>query len=93
MSRIAKRPEDFTKFYYTQVANAEGCGCAEKIIDVHEFNRLAGTARASAACGHKKAFGNVFCLKRVCFRANKCPIGALPQTPRFIWRDEGGLAD
>ena len=37
-----KPGQDFEKFYYKHVANGEGCGCAEKVIDVHEFNRLAG---------------------------------------------------
>lgn len=38
-----KRPSelDFQKFYYTKVAMGEGCGCAERIIDVHEFDRRA----------------------------------------------------
>lgn len=36
------RPESFEKFYYTKVGLGEGCGCAERVIDVHEFNRLAG---------------------------------------------------
>jgi hypothetical protein len=40
--RQTKKPEDFEKFYYRYVGKGEGCGCAEKIIDVHEFNRLAG---------------------------------------------------
>ena len=40
--RQTKRPEDFEKFYYRYVGKGEACGCAEKIIDVHEFNRLAG---------------------------------------------------
>jgi len=38
--------ESFEKFYYKKVAMGEGCGCAERIIDVHEFNRLAGPERA-----------------------------------------------
>ncbi|MEP1519741.1 MULTISPECIES: hypothetical protein [Rhodobacterales] len=63
MSRIAKRPEDFTKFYYTQVANAEGCGCAEKIIDVHEFNRLAGTARRKRRLWPQKGAWQRFLFK------------------------------
>lgn len=45
MGRGIKRPEDFQKFYYAKVGLGEGCGCAEKIIDVHEFNRLAGKPR------------------------------------------------
>ena len=36
------RPESFEKFYYTKVGLGEGCGCAERVIDVYEFNRLAG---------------------------------------------------
>ena len=39
------RPEDFQKFYYTKVGLGEGCGCAERVIDVHEFDRLAGKPR------------------------------------------------
>lgn len=42
MGRGLKKPEDFQKFYYDKVGLGEGCGCAEKVIDVHEFNRLAG---------------------------------------------------
>ncbi len=40
--RKPPRPESFEKFYYTKVGLGEACGCAEKIIDVYEFNRLAG---------------------------------------------------
>jgi hypothetical protein len=43
MSRRPTPPkQDFTDFYYKNVATGEGCGCAERVIDVHEFNRLAG---------------------------------------------------
>lgn len=45
MGRLPKRPEDFEKFYFDKVATGEGCGCAERIIDNHEFNRLAGSTR------------------------------------------------
>lgn len=45
MGRGLKKPEDFHKFYYDKVGLGEGCGCAEKVIDVHEFNRLAGKPR------------------------------------------------
>lgn len=40
--RKPPRPESFEKFYYTKVGLGEACGCAEKVIDVYEFNRLAG---------------------------------------------------
>ena len=45
MGRRPDKPEDFEKFYYDKVATGEGCGCAERIIDTHEFNRLAGRSR------------------------------------------------
>lgn len=38
-----QRPESFEKFYFTKVGLGEACGCAEKIIDVYEFNRTGGT--------------------------------------------------
>jgi hypothetical protein len=41
MGRQPTKPESFEKFYYNKVATGEGCGCAERIIDNHEFNRLA----------------------------------------------------
>ncbi len=40
--RKPPKPESFEKFYYTKVGLGEACGCAEKVIDVYEFNRLAG---------------------------------------------------
>jgi len=36
-----KKPEDFQKFYYTKVGLGEGCGCAERVIDVYEADRKA----------------------------------------------------
>lgn len=45
MRKPAAKSEDFEKFYFDKVATGEGCGCAERIIDTHEFNRLAGTSR------------------------------------------------
>ncbi|MFA3916062.1 hypothetical protein [Ruegeria hyattellae] len=41
---MKKTDTDFQKFYFEKVATGEGCGCAERIIDVHEFNRLAGSS-------------------------------------------------
>lgn len=43
MRKPMQKPEDFTQFYFTKVALGEGCGCAERIIDNHEFDRLAST--------------------------------------------------
>ena len=42
MRSLQKKPEDFEKFYHRYVGKGEACGCAERIIDVNEFNRLAG---------------------------------------------------
>ena len=36
------KPQDFQKFYFRYLGKGEACGCAERIIDVHEFNRLSG---------------------------------------------------
>ncbi|SPJ27512.1 hypothetical protein TRM7615_01002 [Falsiruegeria mediterranea M17] len=48
MMWMSKSEQNFEQFYYTKVGLGEGCGCAEKIIDVHEFNRLAGKPRLRA---------------------------------------------
>ena len=42
---IMKNSESFEKFYFAKVGLGEACGCAERIIDNHEFNRLAGTSK------------------------------------------------
>ena len=49
MRKPAQTEQDFTKFYYTKVGLGEGCGCAERVIDVHEFNRLAGRSKRKLA--------------------------------------------
>jgi hypothetical protein len=42
MGRRIVKEQSFEKFYFDKVATGEGCGCAERIIDIHEFDRLAG---------------------------------------------------
>lgn len=42
MRRKPQRENDFQSFYYKKVGLGEGCGCAERVIDVHEFDRRAG---------------------------------------------------
>jgi len=37
-----QNPESFEKFYFAKVGMGEACGCAERIIDVFEFNRKGG---------------------------------------------------
>ena len=44
-----QRRNSFQTFYYRNVATGEGCGCAERVIDIHEFDRLAGTTRRRPA--------------------------------------------
>ncbi|WP_075995750.1 hypothetical protein [Salaquimonas pukyongi] len=68
----ASKNDSFEKFYYDKVGLGEGCGCAERIIDVHEFNRLAGgsgagqlakrastAAKTPSASPLRKRFGKV----------------------------------
>lgn len=41
------RQQSFEKFYYTKVGLGEGCGCAERVIDNHEIERIrAGLAHS-----------------------------------------------
>ena len=51
-----QRPESFERFYMTKVGLGEGCGCAERVIDVHEFNRKGGQVLRRAPPGLKPAF-------------------------------------
>lgn len=44
-----QKPESFEKFYFAKVGMGEACGCAERIIDVYEFNRQAGAAKSSGS--------------------------------------------
>ncbi len=60
MRSLQKKPEDFEKFYHRYVGKGEACGCAERIIDVNEFNRLAGPRVSS--------FGRTGFLKRTFMR-------------------------
>ncbi|OED49082.1 hypothetical protein [Leisingera sp. S232] len=48
--------ESFEKFYFKKVGLGEGCGCAERVIDNHEFDRLSGRAV-------RKSFGSRFSLR------------------------------
>ena len=49
-------PESFEKFYFTKVGMGEACGCAERIIDVYEFNRLGGKQASKAVRPAKRRF-------------------------------------
>lgn len=63
MRQTQRKSEDFQKFYFDKVATGEGCGCAERIIDNHEFNRLAGTSRIVTSWIPRKGAVHRFLLK------------------------------
>ncbi len=64
-----QKPEDFTKFYFKKVGLGEGCGCAERVIDNHEFDRL-----SSVGGGHAPSIGLWQRFLRVVLR-RKTPAG------------------
>ncbi|WP_037307977.1 hypothetical protein [Ruegeria halocynthiae] len=43
-----QNPESFEKFYFAKVGMGEACGCAERVIDVFEFNRKGGAQSKQA---------------------------------------------
>ncbi|RLJ98879.1 hypothetical protein [Ruegeria conchae] len=47
-------PDRFDKFYFAKVGLGEACGCAERVIDVFEFNRKAGAQTQSAKKDRRK---------------------------------------
>ena len=51
-----QKPESFEKFYYSKVGMGEACGCAERIIDVYEFNRQGGKPERKAFRAPKLRF-------------------------------------
>ncbi|MDA7966283.1 hypothetical protein [Ruegeria sp.] len=59
------RPERFEKFYFAKVGLGEACGCAEKVIDVYEFNRQGGAQakRGVKAKQRKRRSFRSFALK------------------------------
>jgi hypothetical protein len=48
MPQRRDRTRDFERFYFAKVGLGEGCGCAERVIDLHELERHAGTPRRIA---------------------------------------------
>lgn len=49
-----QNPESFEKFYFAKVGMGEACGCAERVIDVFEFNRKGGAAAKTAVKQEKR---------------------------------------
>ncbi|MEM1005360.1 MAG: hypothetical protein AAGB28_08265 [Pseudomonadota bacterium] len=48
-----QKPESFEKFYFAKVGMGEACGCAERVIDVYEFNRKGGGGHGHATLPQK----------------------------------------
>ncbi len=69
-----QKPERFEKFYFAKVGMGEACGCAERVIDVYEFNRKGG-AQAKQALKQDKR-------KRRSFRSWALKYGLLSRKPR-----------
>ncbi|CUH41219.1 hypothetical protein [Ruegeria atlantica] len=69
-----KNPESFEKFYFTKVGMGEACGCAERVIDVFEFNRQGGAQSTRAVKSEKR--------KRRSFRSWAMKYGLLSRKPR-----------
>ena len=69
-----QKPESFEKFYFAKVGMGESCGCAERIIDVFEFNRKGG-APSKQAMKHAKR-------KRRSFRSWAVKYGLLSRKRR-----------
>ncbi|MEO1109298.1 MAG: hypothetical protein AAFX90_15390 [Pseudomonadota bacterium] len=68
------KPERFEKFYFAKVGMGEACGCAERVIDVYEFNRKSGTQSKQALKKGKR--------KRRSFRSWAMKYGLLSRKPR-----------
>jgi len=51
-----QKPENFEKFYYAKVGMGEACGCAERIIDVYEFNRKGGQEERTSVPSRSRRF-------------------------------------
>jgi hypothetical protein len=49
-----QKPESFERFYFTKVGMGEACGCAERVIDVYEFNRKSGAHAPEAMKPEKR---------------------------------------
>lgn len=69
-----KNPDSFEKFYFAKVGMGESCGCAERIIDVFEFNRRGGAQSKNALKTEK--------CKRRSFRSWAMKYGLLSRKPR-----------
>ncbi|WP_170418139.1 hypothetical protein [Ruegeria atlantica] len=69
-----KNPDSFEKFYFAKVGMGEACGCAERVIDVFEFNRKGGAQSKRALKPEKR--------KRRSFRSWAVKYGLMSRKPR-----------
>ena len=56
------REQDFHTFYYTKVGLGEGCGCAERVIDLHEVDRKTVASPVRRKVGPRHAPGRWYML-------------------------------
>ncbi len=65
----------FERFYYTNVALGEGCGCAEKVIDV--YDATAGAPAAGPTRSHSPGLWReiieAFVIRLAKIRGKKAP--------------------
>ncbi|MBY6057576.1 hypothetical protein [Leisingera daeponensis] len=66
-----QKPENFENFYYKKVGLGEACGCAERAIDMYEFDRTAGTLKT--APGRRRFSWKRFALKYGLLSRKKTP--------------------
>ncbi|KIC27649.1 MULTISPECIES: hypothetical protein [unclassified Leisingera] len=66
-----QKPENFENFYYKKVGLGEACGCAERAIDMYEFDRTAG--KPKAASGRRRFSWKGFALKYGLLSRKKTP--------------------
>lgn len=55
------KTESFANFYFNKVGLGEACGCAERAIDMYEFDRKAG--RPAMEAGKRRFSWKGFALK------------------------------
>jgi hypothetical protein len=67
--------ESFEKFYYNNVALGEGCGCAEKVIDVYDAK--AGAPAVELTKSHspslRREIIEAFVIRLALIRGKKAP--------------------
>ncbi|WP_264212429.1 hypothetical protein [Leisingera thetidis] len=68
-----RKPESFESFYYRKVGLGEACGCAERAIDMYEFDRTAGR-QTGAKPGRRRFSWRSFALKYGLLSRRRTPV-------------------